>query len=219
MWVNEDSIKYQAFDNFDEECKFIAKSITNDLANENLRPEDICVICVDLKSVKGYFSNIGGYLWNNQINTFNLIATASDNLSFTKAGCITLATVNKAKGNEKGVVYICGVDYIFSRPNNVVLRDILFTAMTRTKGWLTITGCTKDFKQCLAETKSLKDNAYKLCFKQPSESETKTIESHSRVQNAIYDNWGKDIETLKKTGQSTEEILKEIQRILKNDRQ
>lgn len=216
---NEDSIKYQAFGNFDEECKFIAKSITNDLANENLRPEDICVICVDLKSVKGYFSNISGYLWNNQINTFNLIATASDNLSFTKAGCITLATVNKAKGNEKGVVYICGVDYIFSRPNNVVLRDILFTAMTRTKGWLTITGCTKDFKQCLAETKSLKDNAYNLCFKQPSESETKTIESHSRVQNAIYDNWGKDIETLKKTGQSTEEILKEIQRILKNDRQ
>lgn len=177
------------------------------------------MICVDLKSVKGYFSNISGYLWNNEINTFNLIATASDNLSFTKEGCITLATVNKAKGNEKGVVYICGVDYIFSRPNNVVLRDILFTAMTRTKGWLTITGCTKDFKQCLTETKSLKDNAYKLCFKQPSESETKTIESHSRVQNAIYDNWGKDIETLRKTGQSAEEILKEIQRILKNDRQ
>lgn len=67
-----------------------------------------------------------------------------------------MATVNKAKGNEKGVVYICGTDYIFSTPNNVVLRDILFTAMTRTKGWLTITGCQKDFDKCIDESNKLK---------------------------------------------------------------
>lgn len=216
---DQTSIQFKAFEHFDEECKFIAKCITNDLACENLRPEDICVICVDLKSMQGYFNNISNYLWKNDINTFNLIATTSDNLSFSKEGCITLATVNKAKGNEKGVVYICGVDYVFSRPNNVVLRDILFTAMTRTKGWLTITGCTSDFRQCLAETKSLEENNFRLCFKQPSEKETKTIEDHSRVQNSIYDNFEKNIETLKKIGQSNEDILKELQRLLSNDRQ
>ena len=91
--------------------------------------------------------------------------------------------------------------------------------MTRTKGWLTITGCTSDFRQCLAETKSLEENNFRLCFKQPSEKETKTIEDHSRVQNSIYDNFEKNIETLKKIGQSNEDILKELQRLLSNDRQ
>ena len=62
-------------------------------------------------------------------------------------------------------------------------------------------------------------NLTQYCFKQPSEKETKTIEDHSRVQNSIYDNFEKNIETLKKIGQSNEDILKELQRLLSNDRQ
>lgn len=216
------SIQYKSFENFDEECKFIANSISDDLVKEELRPEDICVICVDRKTVSSYFVTISSFLGQNGISTFNLVNTASNNLSFTREGCVTLATVNKAKGNEKGVVYICGADYIFSTPNNVVLRDILFTAMTRTKGWLTITGCTQDFDKCIAESDKLKNNKYKLCFTQPSETETKTIEYHSRAQNSFHDDFDKNIEALKRIGLSNEEIrediIKQLQRLLDNDR-
>lgn len=216
------SIQYKAFEQFDAECQDIAQSIVRDLTEEELRPEDICVICVDRKNVDAYFSKISTYLQKNSISTFNLIATASNNLSFTRDGCVTLATVNKAKGNEKGVVYICGADYIFSAPNNVVMRDILFTAMTRTKGWLTITGCTDDFKKCISESDMLKEHQYQLCFVQPSESETKTIENHSRAQSNFHNDLGKNIESLRKIGLSDEEIkediMKQLQRLLDNDR-
>ena len=188
---------------------------------EELRPEDICVICVDRKALTGYFAKLTEFLHIEGVSTFNLVNTASNNLSFTREGCVTLATVNKAKGNEKGVVYICGADYIFSTPNNVVLRDILFTAMTRTKGWLTITGCTQDFRKCITESNKLKLNQYKLRFIQPSEVETKTIEYHSRAQNSFHDDFDKSIEGLKRIGLSKKEIredvIKQLQRLLGDD--
>lgn len=215
------SIQYKSFSNFDAECKYIARSISNDLVEEELRPEDICVICVDRKALTGYFAKLTDFLHIEGVSTFNLVNTASNNLSFTKEGCVTLATVNKAKGNEKGVVYICGADYIFSTPNNVVLRDILFTAMTRTKGWLTITGCTQDFGKCITESNKLKLNQYKLRFIQPSEVETKTIEYHSRAQNSFHDDFDKSIEGLKRIGLSKKEIredvIKQLQRLLGDD--
>ena len=104
----------------------------------------------------------------------------------------------------------------------MVLRDILFTAMTRTKGWLTITGCTDDFNRCIIESNKLKNNRYQLSFVQPSEKETKTIENHSRAQDTFHETLGKSIEALKKSGLSEDEIkedvLKQLQRLLGNDR-
>lgn len=164
------------------------------------------------------FSKDRVFLDVNGIRSFNLLNTSNGNLSFTRENCVTLTTVNKAKGNEKGAVYICGADYIFMNPNNVVLRDVLFTAMTRTKGWLNISGCSEDFNRCNAELTLLKENNYELHFIQPSEAETKTIENHSRVQADIYQDFGKNIERLRQTGLSPDEILKQLKRLLANDK-
>lgn len=94
--------------------------------------------------------------------------------------------------------------------------------MTRTKGWLTITGCQEDFDKCIDESNKLKDNQYKLCFIQPSENETKTIEYHSRAQSSFHNDLEKSIEALRKIGLSKDEIkedvIKQLQRLLDNDR-
>ena len=214
----EGSIRYKCFSNIDEECKTIARNISYDITEENLLPEDICVICLDKKSVSDYFLKIERHLNINDIKSFNLLNTNSGNLSFTREKCVTLTTVNKAKGNEKGAVYVCGADYIFMNPDNVVLRDVLFTAMTRTKGWLAISGCSDDFEKCIHELTVLKDNKFELRFIQPSETETKTIENYSREQTGIYEDFGKNIERLKQTGLSNDDILKQLQRLLRNEK-
>lgn len=41
------------------------------------------------------------------------------------------------------MVYIIGADTVFINRDNVILRNKLFTAITRTKGWVTITGGEK----------------------------------------------------------------------------
>lgn len=63
--------------------------------------------------------------------------------------------------------------------------------MTRTKGWLTLSGSTKDFNLCIDELTKLVSHHFDLYFEQPSKEETKTIESHSREQTSIFADFGK----------------------------
>ena len=66
------------------------------------------------------------------------------------------------------------------------------------------------------------EDQYKLCFIQPSENETKTIEYHSRAQSNFHNDLEKSIEALRKIGLSKDEIkedvIKQLQRLLDNDR-
>lgn len=208
------SINWAKFKNIDAECSWIVSQIANDITVQDLLPTDICVICLDRKYIRNYFDQISLCLSKKGIKSFNHLNTSSENISFVCEGCVTLATINKAKGNEAASVYVCGTDHIFANPNNVVLRDSLFTAMTRTKGWLTLTGCSSAFEQCRLEMEALKNNNFELHFIQPSEQQTKTIEGNSRQENKAIDLIDKNVEILKKLGKSNEEILKEVQRLL-----
>lgn len=203
------TIKYKMFKNLPEECSYIAKCIYNDITEENLNPTDICVICLDRKAISSYFDSISKSLSKDGIKTFNLLEAPYDNLTFFRNDYVTLSSVNKAKGNECGAVYICGTDYVFSSPDNVVLRDTLFTAMTRTKGWLTLTG-TDDFQKGIEELTTLKNNDFKFKFIQPAECETKYIKDVSKKQTSAIDTVIKQIKILKDFGLSDDTILKLI---------
>ena len=138
--------------------------------------------------------------WKEHLST-----APSSNREFFREGYVTLSTVNRAKGNECGAVYICGSDYPFAYPNNVVLRDKLFTAMTRTKGWLTMTGCP-EFQKGIDELNLLQEKEFKMCFTQPSENNTKTIESSSRANLRDMDAMQTALNHLLESGMTKEEI-------------
>ena len=86
--------------------------------------------------------------------------------------------------------------------------------MTRTKGWLTLTGCRDEFDKCIEEMNKLKDNNFELRFVQPSENATKTIEDQSRRETIAIDKIDRIISELKSLGRSKEDIKKEINRLL-----
>lgn len=208
------SIIYKKCENLDKECEWIATQIAKDISEEDLLPNDICVICVDKKYIANYFSALMHKLSTRGIACFNHLNTYSSNVSFMRDGYVTLSTTNKAKGNECACLYVCGVDHIFSNSNNIVLRDTLFTSMTRTKGWLTLTGCRAEFDQCISEMEKLQSNNFELHFVQPSEEETKTIEDQSKRENQALDVIDRTISELKKLGKSKEDIQKDIIRLL-----
>ena len=110
------------------------------------------------------------------------------------------------------MVYIVGADALFKYPNNVIIRNKLFTAITRAKGWVTILGTGKEAMNiCKNELEQLKSNDFKLIFKQPSEAQTKTVMAGSlKQQNTLKELKG-NIEELKKLGMSMEDIYNLIQ--------
>lgn len=206
------SLQWGAFDSMDDECNYVSSAIVKDINEEGLLPDDICVICVDQRSIANYYSNIDKLLRNHSIKTFNMLSAPNANRRFSYEGYVTLATLNKAKGNETGMVYVVGSDALFKYPNNVIARNKLFTAITRAKGWVTILGTGKDkMKICEQELTKLRDNDYKLVFRQPSEAQTRTVMAGSLKQQSRLKDLKETIEELKRLGMSEEDIYNVIQ--------
>lgn len=203
------TLSIKSFKDISGECLYVANKIVDDIQNEKLRPDDICVICLDNRNINNYYSILSKMLISKGIRTFSLVDAPNSNTHFVHENYVTLATINKAKGNEAGMVYIMGGDTIFLNPDNVLLRNKLFTAITRTKGWAMLTGGDK-IKICLDELNKLKDNQYKLVFTQPSKSTTKTIIQGSIIeQNLLMDVQSK-VDELINRGLNIEDIIKYI---------
>lgn len=204
------SIQTAKCNSISEECQVIAKEITKCINQEGLLPTDICVICLDMKRIDSYFYGIRHYLMANSISVFDLNQAPYANTAFFRDGYVTLSTVNKAKGNECGVVFICGIDAVFTMPDNVVMRDKLFTSMTRTKGWLYMSGCGEGMDKLMSEYNELLQNNYKLVFKQPDKSETKNIENVSKQRQVLDKSMLQLLDKFKDTGMTEDEIIQYI---------
>ena len=209
-YFKDDSIRIEVFDNLPKECEYVVKSIQNDIRVEKLRPDDIAVICLDSRNIGVYFETIEKDLIEIGLEVFNLLKAPNNNTYFNIENHVTLSTINKAKGNETGMVYIIGVDAIFKNKDYIIDRNKLFTAITRSKGWVTITGF-KEVKQCVDEINQLKKNDFKLKFKQPSVRDTKTIMRGMSKQQSFLNEVSKKIEAFaKNSGLSKDEVLKII---------
>lgn len=196
------------FDDLKEEARFVAESIIKDIREQNLRPEDICVISLDSKYIGLYFSTIEEILNESGVRTFNLLNAPNNNTFFTVENNVTLSTINKAKGNEVGMVYIVGVDYVFRQKDYILYRNQLFTAMTRSKGWVSLTGFTQA-GLCKNEIEKLVANDYNLIFTQPSEQQTKTIYRGIDKLQSELNEVQRTLENLsRKTGMSMDELIK-----------
>lgn len=210
-YFGEESVKIKVFDDIKAETDYICEQIFNDILNEFLNPEDICVISLDQKNINAYFTSIESKLQKRGIKVFNLLNAPNNNIKFSIKGTVTLSTINKAKGNEVGMVYIVGVDAVFNNKDYIINRNQLFTAITRSKGWVELTGY-KNAEICKKEINKLKKNKYKLDFIQPSEHETRTIyRGLDKMQSELNELTRKLEKISKESGLSLEDILKTIE--------
>lgn len=169
----EEIIKGYVAVDFDDEIKYVVESITADI-NDGLQPEDILVVSVDDRNAKVYLSFIERALAKKGVSCNNLHADNFGIQEFSKEGRVTLATVHKAKGNEAFMVYVVGVDSIMARPD-VNKRNKLFTAMTRAKGWVRISGEGEGANCFMRELNSAKAKFPRIEFTYPSDEELKIM--------------------------------------------
>lgn len=205
----EDTVRVELFSDIESECAFVSDRIINDIFKEKLRPDDICVICLDSYNINAYFSRIQKNLNQREIEVFNLLNAPNNNTYFNIENHVTLSTLNKAKGNEMGMVYIVGIDRVFIHKDYIIDRNKLFTAITRSKGWVMITGF-KEASHCKNEMEKLKSNHYKFIFKQPSKNQTKTILRGMSKQQSFLNEISKKIEAFAKTTGLTEDEIKAL---------
>lgn len=169
----DEIVKASVASSLEDEIEAVAKSIKTDI-KDGLNPDDILVVSVDDRNAKHYLSGIENALHKLHISCNNLHADSFGIRDFSKEGRVTLATVHKAKGNEAFMVYVVGVDAVMFRPD-VRKRNMLFTAMTRAKGWVRVSGTGDGAKRCIQELHKAKENYPSLVFTFPGPEELKVM--------------------------------------------
>ena len=182
------------FNNQTDETEAVARWIIDDVKVGGLHPDDIMVVSVDDRNARTYLRQIQHHLVNAKIPVNNVHEDTGSLKSFWIDGHATLTTVHKAKGNEAFAVYVVGCDAPMRSPN-VRNRNILFTAMTRAKAWLRVTGVGQEAEELQKEIQRAKELCPRLQFSQPSPAEIElirrdiadSIDRKAKVQKVLSD--------------------------------
>lgn len=207
---SEDTVNVEVLENLGDECKYVAEKIIDDL-RQDLLPEDILVISLDDRHARTYFREISDELSKHGVNTFNILDAAFYSKDFYAKDHVTLSTVYRAKGNEAGSVYVVGADAVFENKDSTRERNKIFTAMTRAKAWVTITGIGSDAQKFKDEIEAINKNYPEFKFIMPDPDLLKVFQRDlSKSQGELIKIRRQLDDIAKRTGLSTDEILNKL---------
>lgn len=191
-YTKDDIILTYSASSIQDEMHWVSKQIIEAITVEGLKPDDIAVISIDDKYSQQYQELLKNELNNYKIDV-NSIISKSYLKGFLRQDAVTYSSVYKAKGNEAAMVFVIGCEAFEEKVNDRSMRNKLFTAFTRAKVWLRITGHNIENGQLLKEMKLLKDNDYYLKFlNKPSlilqrdwDENSKRIETVNEIANNL----------------------------------
>ncbi|WOF16374.1 hypothetical protein F1737_06465 [Methanoplanus sp. FWC-SCC4] len=170
-FCDESLINFRKFNSKQMEYAFLCESVIRNIEEDNVRPEDILIV-----SLKGdeAIKSIRSALNAKNITDCRVFTCCPDNDDSeddhsVKPSGITISDVESAKGNEGMVVYLTDLEVVAKYDSRIELRNKLYIGMTRSKGWLTITGTPfydeltffNEVKRVLDDIKNQKEIKYR----------------------------------------------------------
>jgi superfamily I DNA and RNA helicase len=174
----EDIIQFKSFSNKTEQAKFIAREIYNNLKKDELLYRDIIVINPEALTTRDEVGLTRAFLQKLEIGTH--IAGDLNADVFFESNSIAFTGINRAKGNEVAMVYIMNADYCFEGSELKKKRNILFTAITRSKAWVRVCGIGKRMDELQKEYEKVKESQFSLTFKYPTLDEIEKMNTINR---------------------------------------
>ena len=173
----DDLISFEVFETKEAQTERLVEGILENLAKDELLPDDIIVINPDPLTTRDAVGGARKKLMQKGCNS-NLAGVTSSADSFLEPGSVTFTGIYRAKGNEAGMVYIINAQDCFSAslPRNLArARNRLFTAITRSKAWVRVLGVGADMAALKEEFERVKAEEFKLSFNYPTEAQRKEI--------------------------------------------
>ena len=161
LW-DRSCLQFETYESRREELAQLSANIIRNLRHDGLKPSrDILVLL------------LGSYIDTRQLEPTVIQALIGQGIdvhlpgrkgsrSFWSEAAVTVCNVEKAKGNEADMVYAIALDGIARDESNLSLRNQLFTAFTRTRGWLTVSGVGQ--YSLYNELRQIKQNPNTLTF-------------------------------------------------------
>lgn len=182
LLTKDDSVQSYVFEDKEKQYAWVAQEIYKNIKQDELDPDDILVIFPEAYTSKMEYSNLSKYLKTKGINSV-LAGVNSSQDTFRIPGYVTCSGIYRAKGNESPMVYIINSEYCAEGSELVKLRNVLFTAITRSRAWIRICGVGSMFQMLDKEIKSCIEKDFCLEFKCPSQEEMKEIRKLNRERS------------------------------------
>lgn len=172
----KDSIICEVFEDKIAQAEWAADQIKLSVEEGELELSDILVIFPDPYTMSSDSSFLRSALRKRGIESHMAGADQNRNVMFLE-NSIAFAHVYRAKGNEAPMVFLMDSNYCYSGFDLGKKRNFLFTAITRTKGWVRILGVGEGMKGLKLEVDKFFQENFELDFYYPSEYELERLES------------------------------------------
>jgi superfamily I DNA and RNA helicase len=163
----EDSVSWHAFEESDKQFDWVAEQIRRNLTEDELKHTDILIVIPDAIQAKSVAGQLTGALDKYEIQA-HLAGVTSSLDSLYQEDSVAITSIYRAKGNEAAMVYVVNSEYAAEPFKSVRGRNILFTAITRSRAWVRISGCGPRMNEIISELQSVRQNDYQLRFQVPT---------------------------------------------------
>lgn len=213
----DDIILFSSYNDSKSMYEALLEMIKDDLGPNELTPRDIMIIDMDTFDYGKNRQFLSGMQFSlnysdNQEILINEQAEKKYNFKIHTAGAaspedffrddsVVYSSIRRAKGNESFVVYIVNAQKCVSSLRRRSDRNGLFTAITRSKGWVRVLGFGEDMDALSQEFEEIKKQNFKLHFHEyPDKEKQKQIFLNNR------DVAPKDVQALSSTKMLIEKL-------------
>lgn len=166
----DDIIQVSTFETREAQSEWIANEIAKNLTEDELTTEDIVVVTLNPLSAEEDTALLRSKLLEREINNHIAGVTTSPD-HFFKEDSVAITGIYRAKGNEAAMVYVMNSQFAYAGSELIRKRNMLFSAITRSKAWVRITGVGENMAQLALEYEQIKSSGFKLAFKYPTPEE------------------------------------------------
>lgn len=166
----KDIVKYKLCKNQEDQANWIVAEIEKNLNEDELEYKDIMIVHTDPIRTRSEVGIIREKLMEKGINN-HLAGVSTSPDQFFLDDSITITSIFRAKGNEAAMVYVIDSQNCYSGSELAKKRNILFTAITRSKAWVRISGYGKAAGLLEEEFNKVKKQNFELDFIYPTQKE------------------------------------------------
>lgn len=178
-----DAVSFHVFDSTDAEMEWLASAIHANMTTDELEPDDILIVVPEALTIRSTASRIMKHLRKHNITSHLAGVTISRDEVFS-TDSVAITSIYRAKGNEAPMVYVVGADYCQGGFNLGRKRNILFTAITRSRAWVRVSGVSQRMTALSEEYQSIAEDGFELKFRYPTATQLRKIRTLHRDRSA-----------------------------------
>lgn len=170
---SDEIIDFCKYDDFYKQGESLLKMIKENISKDQLLPSDIMIIDMDTIGASDNRNRFNKLMEQEEYKdiSIHLAGTVSPE-DFFRKDSIVYSTIYRAKGNEAYMVYIVNAQRCADSLTPKSDRNALFTAITRSKGWIRVLGYGEEMQLLCDEFEEIKKHNFKLYFEHyPTEEE------------------------------------------------